>query len=109
MVTTATNTVSVAFANNPTGATLGGTRSVTASGGVATFSGSHDQQDGLRLHAPAPSSGLSSAVTSPINVTKTGKDPIPLSARLPAAPARARHAPRAAGVRQPRTRVWSWI
>jgi hypothetical protein len=39
VVTTATNTVSVAFANNPTGATLGGTLSVTASQGVATFSG----------------------------------------------------------------------
>ena len=39
VVTSATNTVSVALANNPTGATLGGTLSVTASKGVATFSG----------------------------------------------------------------------
>ncbi len=39
VVTTATNTVKVAFANNPTGGTLGGTLSVTASQGVATFSG----------------------------------------------------------------------
>ena len=32
-------TVTVALANNPGGATLGGTLTVTASGGVATFSG----------------------------------------------------------------------
>ena len=52
VVTTATGTVSVAFANNPTGATLGGTLSVTASQGVASFSEPDDQQDRLRLHAP---------------------------------------------------------
>ena len=32
-------TVTVALASNPGGATLGGTLTVTASGGVATFSG----------------------------------------------------------------------
>ena len=52
MVTTASNTVSVAFANNPTGATLGGTLSVTASQGVASFSNLTINKIGLRLHAP---------------------------------------------------------
>ena len=37
-MTTATNTISVALAANPGGATLGGTLSISASGGVATFS-----------------------------------------------------------------------
>ena len=37
VVTTASGNVSVAFASNPTGATLGGTLTVTASAGVASF------------------------------------------------------------------------
>ena len=43
-------TVTVALANNPGGATLGGTLSVTASGGVATFSGTHDKQSRVGLY-----------------------------------------------------------
>jgi hypothetical protein len=39
LVTTSTATVTVRLANNPTGATLSGPLSVTAVGGVATFSG----------------------------------------------------------------------
>ena len=37
-ITSATNTITLAFGTNPTNATLGGTTSVAASGGVATFS-----------------------------------------------------------------------
>jgi len=80
VVTTATNTVSVAFANNPTGATLGGTHTVTASQGLATFSGLTINKTGNGYTLQVTSSGLSSAVTNPINVTKTGKSPSPLSA-----------------------------
>jgi streptogramin lyase len=72
VVTTATNTVSVAFANNPTGATLGGTLRVTASQGVATFSGLKINKTGNGYTLQVSSSGLSSAVTNAINVTKTG-------------------------------------
>ena len=77
MVTTATNTVTVAFANNPTGATLGGTLSVTASQGVATFSGLTINKMGSGYTLQVTSSGLSSAVSTAINVTKTRKSPTP--------------------------------
>ena len=39
LITSFNGTVTVALASNPGGATLGGTLTVTASGGVATFSG----------------------------------------------------------------------
>ena len=64
-MTTASNTVSVAFANNPTGATLGGTLSVTASQGVATFSGLTINKAGSGYTLQVSSSGLSSAVRPP--------------------------------------------
>jgi hypothetical protein len=73
VVTTASNSVSVAFANNPTGATLGGTLTVNASQGVATFSGLTINKTGSGYTLRVSSSGLSSAVTNPINVTNTGK------------------------------------
>ena len=52
VVTTATSKVSVAFANNPTGATLGGTLTVTASRGRGELHQPDDQQGWLRIHAP---------------------------------------------------------
>ena len=57
--------VAVALASNPDGATLGGTLSVTASDGVATFSGLTLTRtaSGYTLQA-LPSSGLTSATTS---------------------------------------------
>ena len=72
VVTTAANTdtVKVAFANNATGATLGGTPSVTASQGVATFSGLTINKTGSGYTLQVTSSGLSSAVSSAISVTK---------------------------------------
>jgi len=72
VVTTAANTVKVAFANNPTGATLGGTLTVTASQGVATFSGLTINKVGSGYTLQVSSSGLSSAVSSAITVTKRG-------------------------------------
>ena len=66
---TFTGIVTVALANNPSGAMLGGTLTVSASGGVATFSG-------LTLTRPASgytivvsSSGLGGATTTAINVS----------------------------------------
>ena len=52
VVTTASNTVSVALANNPTGATLGGTLSVAASQRRGHLLRTDAQQGGFRLHAP---------------------------------------------------------
>jgi len=72
VVRTATNTVSVALANNPTGATLGGTLSVSASGGVASFSGLTINEIGNGYTLQVSSSGLSNAITSAIDVTKKG-------------------------------------
>ena len=79
VVTTDTNTVTVAFANNPTGATLSGTLSVAASQGVATFSGLEINKTGTGYTLKVTSSGLSSAVSSAIDVTKTGKAIVALS------------------------------
>ena len=65
--------VSVAFANNPTGATLGGTLSVTASQGVASFTNLTINKTGSGYTLQVSSSGLTSATSNPINVTKNGK------------------------------------
>jgi hypothetical protein len=86
VVTTANNLVTVAFANNPTGATLGGTLSVTASQGVATFSNLTINKTGSGYTLRVSSSGLTSAVSAVINVTKTGKAPVLLGTAAPAAP-----------------------
>src|SRR5204862_7410076 len=58
VVTTASNSVSVAFANNPTGATLGGTLTVTASGGVASFTNLTINKVGSGYTLRVSSSGL---------------------------------------------------
>ncbi len=74
VVTSASNTVKVALANNPTGAKLGGTLSVKASKGVATFSGLTLNKVGTGYTLQLSSSGLTGATTSPITVTSTGAD-----------------------------------
>ncbi len=74
VVTSASNTVKVALANNPTGAKLGGTLSVKASKGVATFSGLTLNKVGSGYTLAVSSSGLTGATTSPIAVTSTGAD-----------------------------------
>jgi hypothetical protein len=72
VVTAASGTVSVAFASNPTGATLGGTLSVTASQGVASFTKLTINKTGSGYTLRVSSSGLTSATSNPINVTKSG-------------------------------------
>jgi streptogramin lyase len=79
VVTTASGTVSVAFASNPTGATLGGTLTVTASQGVASFTNLTINKVGSGYTLRVSSSGLTSAVSNSISVTKSGKAPMPLS------------------------------
>jgi streptogramin lyase len=73
VVTTATNTVNVAFANDPTGAPLGGTLSVTTSQGVASFTNLTINRTGSGYTLQVSSSGLTSATSNPINVTKNGR------------------------------------
>ena len=67
--TSASNTVKVALANNPTGAKLGGTLSVKASQGVAKFSGLTLNKVGSGYTLQLTSSGLTGAVTNAITVT----------------------------------------
>ena len=61
--------MTVALANNPGGATLGGTLTVTASGGVATFSGLTLTKAASGYTLVATSSGLGEGVTNAITVT----------------------------------------
>ena len=69
--TSSSNTVKVALDNNPTGAKLGGTLSVKASDGVATFSWLTPKTVDSGYTLELTSSGLTSAVTSAISVTNT--------------------------------------
>ena len=73
VVTSATSTVKVALASNPGGAKLGGTLSVKASDGVATFSGLTLNKVGSGYTLALSSSGLTGATTSAITVTSTAE------------------------------------
>ena len=64
--------MTVAFANNPAGATLGSRLSATASRGVGTLSGPTINMVGSGCTVRLFASGLSPAVTSTINVTRSG-------------------------------------
>ncbi|MBS1795600.1 MAG: carboxypeptidase regulatory-like domain-containing protein [Acidobacteria bacterium] len=77
LVPTAANAVTVAFANNPTGATLGGTATVAAAGGEAAFADLSVNVDGAGYTLRATAAGLTEAVSSafdvgPLVVTNTG-------------------------------------
>ncbi|MGO9813478.1 MAG: choice-of-anchor Q domain-containing protein [Isosphaeraceae bacterium] len=61
--------VAVALVSNPGGATLGGTVSVTAQNGVATFSGLTLNEPGTGYTLSVSSNGLAAATTNPFNVT----------------------------------------
>jgi streptogramin lyase len=67
--TSATNTVTVALANNPTGATLGGTLSITAVQGIAGFGGLTLTKAASGYTLQVSSTGLSGATSSAIAVT----------------------------------------
>ena len=67
--TTLTGNVSVAILNNPGGSTLGGTTTVTASGGVANFSGLTLNKVGDDYTLQVSDSTLATATTSGIDVT----------------------------------------
>jgi len=86
VVTSAGKTVKVALANNPAGAKLGGTLSVKASQGVATFSGLTLNKLGTGYTLQVSSSGLSSATTSAITVTSRAAISLPMATALANAP-----------------------
>ena len=60
--------VAVSLLYNPVGATLGGTLSVTAQNGVATFTGLTLNEPGIGYTLTVSSSGLTEATTSAFNV-----------------------------------------
>jgi hypothetical protein len=67
--TSFTGSVTVALATNPGGSTLGGTLTVTAVNGVATFSGLTLNKAGTGYTLKATSGNLTAATTSGITVT----------------------------------------
>jgi virginiamycin B lyase len=69
--------VSVALQNNPGGSTLGGTLTVVAKGGVATFSGLTVNNPGNGYTLVISSSGLASTSTIPFNVPSSQPPPQP--------------------------------
>ncbi len=79
-----TASVTLALANNSTGATLGGTLSATASNGVATFSGLTLTEAAAGYTLQASSSGLSSATTSATTVTPAAATQVAITEQPPA-------------------------
>ncbi|MDR3637598.1 MAG: hypothetical protein P4L84_27580 [Isosphaeraceae bacterium] len=62
-------TVTIALANNPSGATLGGAKTATVENGYAVFPGLSLGAAGSGYTIQATSAGLTSATTNPINVS----------------------------------------
>jgi len=77
-------TVTVALANNPGGATLGGTLSVTASQGVATFSALTLTTAASGYTLVVTSSGLGETVTSAITVSPLAASQLVVTQQPPA-------------------------
>jgi streptogramin lyase len=71
VVPSASNPVSVALASNPSGARLGGTTKVTASQGLATFTGLSLNKVGTGYTLQVSTKGLTSATTNPFNVVNS--------------------------------------
>lgn len=69
LVTTATNTVSLAIGSNPGSGTLGGTTSVAAVAGVATFNNLSINNAGAGYTLTASAAGLTGATSGSFNIT----------------------------------------
>jgi uncharacterized repeat protein (TIGR01451 family) len=67
-VTTATNSVTLAIGTNPSGGTLSGTTSVTASAGIASFSTLSIDKAGTGYTLTAAASGLTGTTSSAFNI-----------------------------------------
>lgn len=70
-VTNATNSVSVALGNNPAGGTLGGTKTMAAVNGIATFSSLSIDASGTGYTFTASSNLLISGTSAAFNITST--------------------------------------
>ena len=66
---TFTGSVTIALGNNPGGSTLGGTTTVAAAGGVATFSALTLDKESNGYWLTATSTGLSTATSNSFNIT----------------------------------------
>jgi alpha-tubulin suppressor-like RCC1 family protein len=80
-VDTATSSVTIAIATNPTGATLGGTTAVSAVNGVATFTGLNITKAGVGYTLTASASGLTGAPSTAFTI-KAGP-PVKLAFTVP--------------------------
>ncbi len=67
-VPTATTSITVAFGNNPTGATLAGTKTVNAVAGVATFPGLSVNLTGVGYTLVTTGGGFTSATSAAFNI-----------------------------------------
>ena len=76
--------MTVALANNPGGATLGGTLTATASNGVATFSGLTLNKAASGYTLDVSGSGLGEGVTSAITVTPAAATQVVITQQPPA-------------------------
>ncbi len=84
VVTAASGTLTVSLANNPGGATLGGTLTATTSQGVATFSGLTLTKAATGYTLAVSSSGLSGATSSAITVTPAAATQLVITQQPPA-------------------------
>ena len=75
--------MTLALANNPNGATLGGTSTVNASAGVATFAGLTLDKAGAGATLRASGTGLSAATTGAITVTAAAASQLVLTTAPP--------------------------
>ena len=77
-----TGAITVAIGTNPAGGTLSGTRTVNASGGVASFTGLTIDKAGSGYTLKATSSGLTNATSSSFDITATPPPPPPPATQL---------------------------
>jgi len=84
LISSFNGTVTVALANNPGGATLGGTLSVTASGGVATFSGLSLNKAAAGYALQVSASGIAGATTTAMTVTPAAAKQLVITPQPPA-------------------------
>ena len=86
-VATATNSVTVALLTNPVGGTLSGTKTVTASSGIATFSTLKINKAGVGYRLRATAAGLGSADSSAFNITAGAAAKLAFTVQPASAPA----------------------
>ncbi len=83
LLTSFNGTVTVALLNNPGGSTLGGTLSVTAQNGVATFSDLTLNKTGTAYTLLVSGTGLAGATTNDITVTPAAASQLVVSSQPP--------------------------